>query len=863
MRVGRYEIREELGRGGMGTVHAGYDPRLRRDVAIKLLHPGSNAQRRLLREAQAVARIHHRHVVTVYDVGEFEDADGEMGVFMVMEHIRGQTLTQWLQSGRALSEVLDVFAQAGEGLLAAHGRGLVHRDFKPGNFLIDADGGARVLDFGLAVPGSSDAASTHDATEGASAPAAEPLTEAGVVVGTPHYMSPEQHRGGTLDARTDQYSFCLSLAEALAGTAILSEVSPRALAAEKARGFAGRLPPDLPPGVRKALERGLSPEPEDRWPGMRVLIQALRPTHRSGLGSKLAGAALAVTACGGLLFATLGGEAPPVDCTRYEDFAEPAWNDDIRAEIESVFVDENGGLTVGGSWVINQLDDAAHELSASRVASCTAVDRGRVNDPRPSSSVRCLEVLRQELAETAGRVGSGAERTMSNAPALVALLRRPADCAGPEASRMTDDEELRSALFELRLLVAEGRLSEALSQYDPLESAARGNALEVEVWLLGALIHGRMGRIPESLIASAAALTGAETSGRDRLAIEALILRAQALNHGELEQLDEARRAVELADAKAARLSTEADFLLPQVRFVDAALCERELFEQMRGATPQSCWEAAERAVKAASGASPIELAGALNLAANAAMNAGEPQRATVLVDRAIELRTSVSGPRHASLANPYRVRARADLRLGRDEDALEHLNRAFELVEADEASGAAAEILLERGELRAVRQEFAAARADFLRSAEHAPPQLRYHALTRVAGTSSDLGNIEQALLESAQALEAEATLPNPNAARRAEVKTLRASLLLTAGRTAEGLFLARQAQRDYVDSGFVRANPRLANLLVLVQALRLSGDLAGARLHLAEAEVLFAGDGSHPAFADDIKHERSLTQP
>jgi serine/threonine protein kinase len=217
--VGRYVLLDAVGSGGMGVVYAAYDPELDRKVAIKLLRfdrlgseAGERDRLRLQREAQAIARLSHPNVVHVYDVGTFGDQ-----VFVAMEFVAGRTLRQWAEEEpRPWREVVDRFALAGRGLAAAHAAGLIHRDFKPDNVLLGDDGRVRVVDFGLARP-----AGQQPAPEGERTPSggtlAHPLTEWGVVVGTPAYMAPEQLRGEASDERSDQLSFCVSLYETLYG----------------------------------------------------------------------------------------------------------------------------------------------------------------------------------------------------------------------------------------------------------------------------------------------------------------------------------------------------------------------------------------------------------------------------------------------------------------------------------------------------------------------------------------------------------------------------------------------------------------------------------------------------------------------
>src|SRR5437763_1115036 len=196
--VGRYVVLDRIGAGGMGVVYAAYDPELDRRVAIKLLRPdrfSSEAGRlRLLREAQALARLTHPNVVAVYDAGTFGDR-----VFVAMELVEGETLRQWLGEGpRSWREVLDRFLPAGRGLAAAHAAGLVHRDFKPENVLLGRDGRVRVMDFGLARVEEHAQESTalpmmvRALTEESVPRPLGPLTQEGRVLGTPNYMSPEQ-----------------------------------------------------------------------------------------------------------------------------------------------------------------------------------------------------------------------------------------------------------------------------------------------------------------------------------------------------------------------------------------------------------------------------------------------------------------------------------------------------------------------------------------------------------------------------------------------------------------------------------------------------------------------------------------------
>jgi serine/threonine protein kinase len=268
--LGRYVISGVLGSGGMGVVYAAEDPRLGRRVALKLLHPAlaeaaEEQQRRLLREAQAMARLSHPNVLPVFDLG----TEGGQ-VFLAMEFIEGPTLAEWLrQRERSWQEILGLFLEAGRGLAAAHQAGLVHRDFKPANVLVGTDGRPRVTDFGLVRVGAS---SEESLAQAAPRSAESPLTQTGTVAGTPAYMSPEQLAGRPVDARGDQFSFCVALYEALQG------VRPFAADAPAEHRWRLRRPersPHLPGYVRAALVRGLALEPAERFPSMDALLEAL------------------------------------------------------------------------------------------------------------------------------------------------------------------------------------------------------------------------------------------------------------------------------------------------------------------------------------------------------------------------------------------------------------------------------------------------------------------------------------------------------------------------------------------------------------------------------------------------------------
>ncbi|MEZ4362623.1 MAG: protein kinase [Kofleriaceae bacterium] len=280
-RVGRYLILGAVGAGGMGVVFSAYDQQLDRKVAIKLLRSGgpigaSEARARLRREAQAIAQLNHPNVVGVYDVGSTEGGD----VYVAMEFVDGDTLTSWLPRwNRSWRDIVDIFVQAGRGLAAAHEQGLLHRDFKPDNVLVGADGRPRVSDFGLARSLLTPEETTEALPRISAIPAS--LTATGTVLGTPRYMPPEQLTGAVIDARSDQFAFCVALYESLFGRHPLPGETAVAMVEQGARAEPPREGHKVSAGVVRAVMRGLEREPSRRFPSMPALLAELSGPQRS------------------------------------------------------------------------------------------------------------------------------------------------------------------------------------------------------------------------------------------------------------------------------------------------------------------------------------------------------------------------------------------------------------------------------------------------------------------------------------------------------------------------------------------------------------------------------------------------------
>jgi hypothetical protein len=254
----RYVVTGRIGRGGMGVVYAARDPKLGRDIAIKVLRPelarnNPELARRVTHEARVMARISHPNVLGVFDVGTVGDQ-----VYIAMELVTGTSLRGWLDAApRSIAEIVEAFVVAGRGLVAAHDAGVVHRDFKPDNVLVGADGRIRVTDFGLALE-----RDDHDDAAGS---------------GTPGYMAPEQFEGGTVDGRTDQFAFCVALYQALYKRRPFIGGSYDELRAAVATGAVRPPPPGsrVPASLHAIVVRGLAVTPGDRFPTLADLLKAL------------------------------------------------------------------------------------------------------------------------------------------------------------------------------------------------------------------------------------------------------------------------------------------------------------------------------------------------------------------------------------------------------------------------------------------------------------------------------------------------------------------------------------------------------------------------------------------------------------
>ena len=466
-KVGRYRLGEPVGAGAMGVVYRAFDPRLHRDVAVKLLR-GQTSHDRLIREARAIAALSHPNVVGVHDAGTFEHA-GSAGVYVVMELVDGEPLGRW-RAGRtrALDEVVDVFVGAGRGLAAAHAAGIVHRDFKPANVLVDPSGRARVLDFGLATIGV-DGGSTVSMMSGDDLP--DPRhTATGVVMGTPAFMPPEQHDGAVATPLADQYAFCVSLYEAIAGRLPFRAGSISELAALKSR--AAPTWDGVPRPLRRILARGLSPSPRSRYANMDDLLAALmsfRRRHRRRAYYGLGVATVAVMA-GALQL----GRAEK--CDDFEARAAAVWNDDARTRVREDFTASGIDNPVAFSEdVVFYVDEAVSAWISLSEESCRA-DVEPEAEPAHRARVTCLEAEFTRVALFIEALEGPLETAWVQAAPAGAAALAPDHCrtAVITESRDRDDQKRRdTAVLRATTLLSSARYEDARSVIEQGREDAR------------------------------------------------------------------------------------------------------------------------------------------------------------------------------------------------------------------------------------------------------------------------------------------------------------------------------------------------------------------------------------------------------
>jgi tetratricopeptide (TPR) repeat protein/predicted Ser/Thr protein kinase len=696
-RIGRFKVLKRLGSGGMGVVYVAYDDALGRKVALKVLRTSAisaakraKARDRLKREAQAMAKLSHPHVITIYDVGQIDDQ-----IFLAMEFVKGVTLTKWLRSAegpngprrRTWQEVLVVFIQAGRGLSAAHRNGIIHRDFKPDNVLIDAEGRVRVGDFGLARSDGAPLPRPDTFTEVIKSVSSEKsmldmrITRTGGMTGTPAYMAPEQYLGQAVDARTDQFSFCVALYEGLYGQRPFVGDRVSIVRESVVSGRIQEVPKDIevPPWLRKVILRGLSVRPHDRYRSMDELLdhltEAPRPTlsRRKWVALVASVAVLAAAAIGVYdvvsTRAALPGAAPVCEPP------ELGW--DARRDAVARALGERPGGEQAGPAAVAAFDARATELQDMFAATCR---KGEVDLALGTDALvrrrACLERRRSAFHGLVRAVSETSGPALDRAITALDELPAPRDCDDPrllpavapppaDPAAAAELQRLRSGLDHAAAVLALGdapRAWEVAQAVLPAAEQSDDLPTRAEAQYVRAAIERALGRVESAQRALEAALWAAEASRQDEVAVDALSL-LLAVESEDLAHRGEARRLWPRLSAALRRLGDDG-------RREAAAFARhgRALLREGDGAAAYEQLSAALVRGEHALGADHLRLVPVLLDLAIACQRTGRSRDAARQAERADELVRRALPPEH-----PWRARVltvAADLARDRDDPA-------------------------------------------------------------------------------------------------------------------------------------------------------------------------------------------------
>ena len=703
--LSRYVLLHRIGAGGLGVVFAAYDPDLDRKVAIKLLRSaagdGSAAGRaRLVREAQAMARLSHPNVIAVHDVGVYDETlppgpgTERSGVFVVMELVDGVDLAQWCgDEPRAWKEIVATFVAAGNGLQAAHEAGIVHRDFKPSNVLIAKDGRVRVLDFGIARSAGDEDPGAEDRPDVETSGSAEvglanSITKTGGVLGTPAYMAPEQHFGLRAEARSDQYAFCIALYEALYRRRPFEAHTLRELGRLKRKA---KIPPPpnetaVPRWVDRCLRRGLESYPDKRYPDMAALLRDLSTRRRSRKWWAAGGLGAAI----GLAIASfLPGDAPaePELCTGFESMLDGVWDDAARHSGRAAFESTELPYAVS-AWAVVQreLDQYTRAWVSLRQDACVAA---KVENRETADAMRrrhrCLDAGVERVRELAGVFAEADAAVVERAVEAVEVLPALRHCVeGPVPGVEEYEAEagqrgrVERALARASALLAAGRHEASAAAIEEAEHAARDP--EHPASLARALeARGELAlEIGDSKVAAdrlMEALAFAERSADHRVAT--LILARLVVLRVEEARTDDASHLLLVAKAKFDRHRLDPQVEL-QLLHVQGSLADRQGRFEAAAELGREALALAESLYDRAH----TEQARAYARIASASASLGRYEEAERNFAAALEIYETRLGPEHPSVASVLGDLATVQASRGRTKQSVASHRRALAVLE-------------------------------------------------------------------------------------------------------------------------------------------------------------------------------------
>ena len=543
-RLGRYVLLGPSGDGGMGIVYAAYDPELQRKVALKVLHPrrrqDDRAHERLIAEAQTLARLDHPNVVRVHDVITQSDQ-----VVIVMEWVDGITLASWeRERPRSWREVVTVYAQAAQGLAAAHGVGVVHRDFKPTNAIVGRDGRVRVLDFGLArstAPADEPplAAGSRDVAPAGDGDAATSLTATGAVVGTLAYAAPEQLDGNSVTAASDQFSFAVAMHRALEGVAPFegndAEARSRSIRSGRIAIAATRA---VPSWLRSIVVRALADEPAARFRSMSALLAELRRPRgwRRWRIPVIVGGCFAIAAIAVIVGPWL--RDPLAGCDGGAAEVAAVWNPVLHARIDAALrgaVTTRDAAEIRGR-VLHSLDDYRERWVGLHRDACVASRRGAQSADAFPVGPRIWVAHRDDNSRDPG-LSDGIDARGRPALVRAGLQVREKRRAACRRAGFAELEQLDRAsgnravdvVARIPMLADCADIESLRAEVAPPPDAARRAVADVRREISQAIALDHAGRSREALAAATAALQDAERSGYPPIVADAALTQGRIL----------------------------------------------------------------------------------------------------------------------------------------------------------------------------------------------------------------------------------------------------------------------------------------------------------------------------------------------
>ncbi len=862
VKIGRFTILDRLGEGGMGVVYTAYDDQLDRKVAVKVLR-GEATRRddtgrtRLLREAQAMARLSHPNIVTVHEVGALEDQ-----VFIAMEFVRGLSLDAWLkQRARPWREVLHAFIAAGRGLEAAHHAGIVHRDFKPHNVLVGDEGAVKVLDFGLARAvehaGSEELSATPESgayNYDGNSLLDTPLTRTGAIMGTPAYMAPEQHQGRPATAQSDQFSFCVSLHEGLYG---LHPYDCSTLGALIVGVMGGQIQEPVnnnnrvPGWLRRVLLRGLAVDADKRWPSMAALLVALGKDPAQARKRWFASAALAgFVGAGSFGAAALLPAATPV-CTGIDTELTDIW-DATRAQQVQTAISATGLAYAADTWtrVRPGLDAYAQTWLAMRGEACETHHAARQSDQLFDLRSACLDQRRDSLAALVDILASADAVAVEKAVTAVAALPPISSCADTDALTQSvpppEDPTLRAQVVAARTVLARVKAHEDAGQYpqglellapvlaDPQLSAYK--PLLAEALLRRGTLKMLTGDADGSHEDLASATRTAVSAGHDKVAAQSasrdLFVRAELLH--------EAPGALEDAGLAQAMVERVADDRPVYAEFLNNLGAAEVIAMELPAA--QKSLETALRLKQETFGEDHPEVAYTLANIGAMKMQANRFEEATADFEHALAVTQRSLGPTHPTAAAMEYNLGYALHFNGKPEQATARLRHVVELHASNGTSAGLEMCHFDLGFAALALNDPATAERHFTTAAtlaaSHGDDKLTAAYLREAQGDlRAARGDVAGAREEYAGALAARVEVLGAESLGVAYTRQRFGAMLLRAGQSVEALGPLRAALATR-EKTLPAGSPAIAETLELIGRAELAqGKLTDARVSLERA--------------------------